>query len=185
MSLRLTKAALVFKNTLTGLAHRTHRWFAFPRFQIALAAICTASVLLTCLLALAAVSWLQQRDSLAAAESNLDKTLAATGGLINVANMESLCSDVAALGGIQSAFISLRGVVDCTIPPRSDYAAVTNKALEGDIHPYDQFYSVRWSDKVFRIKSIIVNRTTGPLLVTVGEPIWLLADRLSRSLRCL
>jgi signal transduction histidine kinase len=178
--LKSTKLALVFKSKFSGFLSQTSRWLTFPRLQIALAAVCIVSVLLTCLLALAAIGWLQQRDSFAAAESTLDRTLVATGALLNTANLNSLCDSTAALAVMQSAFISFKGAINCTVPPRLDYAAVTSKALEGDIYPYDQFYSIRGSDKFYRLKSISFNLASGPLLVTVGEPVLLLAEGLAR-----
>jgi signal transduction histidine kinase len=179
--LKLTAKIYRLKTLLSRLAHRTPRWLVFQKFQLALAGICVASVLLTCLLAVAAVSWFQQRDSSNATEASINATLSAAAALVKAGDLVALCNDPDALAGAQSAFFSFSGPITCTVPARADYLALANKATEGDIYPYDQFYTVRWGEKLYRVKSISINRADGPLLLTAGEPIWFLAGTLIRS----
>jgi signal transduction histidine kinase len=175
---KLTKVALVFKGLLGGLTQRLAAWFALPKFHMTLVSICVASVLLTCAFTLTVIGWLQRRDAIAVADSNLDKTLAAVVILINTAQLDLLCGQTVSMADTRSGFVSVKGVVNCTIPLQPDYASLIDKALEGGINPYDQFYTLRWNEKLFRVKSISVDYLKTQLVVTVGEPIWLFADRL-------
>jgi signal transduction histidine kinase len=171
---------LILKNFLSHWQYRIHTWLTFRKFHIALAAICIACVFLTCLLSLVVIGGLQQRDAIADAEGKLNQTLDTVSLLIAAGDFNLVCSDTSNAADFSAAFVSFKGAKNCTVPSRKTYVAVAGKATEGDINPYDQSYTIRWNGQLFRMKSTNLTRLKEPMLVTAGEPIWLLSDRLIR-----